>query len=96
MVCCFAVDAVWLYTMGSGEERESEMSEENTVILHVEGLSSEHYVEAVTGRLTSFPGVKSVNVILDKEQVVISGSELDPENYARELNQLGYSASVIS
>lgn len=72
------------------------MIEENTVILHVEGMSCEHCIAAITERLTSFPGVKSVDVSLEKEQVVISGSELDPQYYARELNELGYTASVIS
>jgi Copper chaperone len=72
------------------------MTEENTVTLRVEGMSCGHCIEAVTNRLTSFPGVKSVNVSLEKEQVVISGSELDPDFYARELNELGYTASVIS
>lgn len=79
-----------------GREREIIMTEENTVILHVEGMSCEHCVAAVTERLTSFLGVRSVDVSLEKEQVVISGSELDPDYYARELNELGYTASVIS
>ena len=67
-----------------------------TVTLTVEGMSCNHCVGAIKDGLTSLPGVEEVAVDLATGKVEVKGYTLDAQYLVREIDALGYSASVRS
>lgn len=65
-----------------------------TLTLAVEGMSCRHCAALIEERLSSLPGVEGVAVDLAGGTVEVSGHLADSADLVRELDAVGYPASV--
>ncbi len=65
-------------------------------ILHVEGMSCNHCVNAVKGAVTALPGVGQVNVDLEAKTVTVDydGEQVDVARIIAEIEDQGYDVVV--
>lgn len=66
----------------------------HTVIIPVEGMSCGSCVANIKRTVKSLPGVKGVNVSLEKREAVVSYAKgkISPEQMVKTINDLGYKA----
>ncbi len=70
------------------------MDDVKTMTLAVEGMSCNHCVSAIKDKLSAMPGVHNVDISLEKGEVVVTAAEVSPQFLVREIDALGYTASV--
>ena len=59
---------------------------------HVPGMSCDHCTRAVSGALSSVPGVRTVEVDLETKLVTVNGDELDDAALRAAIREAGYEA----
>lgn len=61
-------------------------------VLHVDGMSCEHCVKAVTNAVSALPGVAGVSVDLAQKTVTVeyAGARADLDRIKREIEEQGY------
>jgi len=60
-------------------------------VLNIEGMSCSHCVQAVKKAISSVPGVKSVEVSLEKKQAYLdTDGEVDPDLIKKAVEEEGY------
>ena len=64
--------------------------ESETLILSVPGMTCGHCEAAVTGEVSSVPGVSSVVVDLDAKLVTVTGSALDRDALVAAIDEAGF------
>lgn len=62
----------------------------------VPGMTCDHCVNAVSTELSSVPGVETVEVDLETKTVVVSGSQINPNDLIAAVDEAGYEAVGIS
>jgi copper chaperone CopZ len=62
----------------------------------VPGMTCGHCVNAVSTELSSVPGVETVEVDLETKTVVVSGSQINPNDLIAAVDEAGYEAVGIS
>lgn len=66
-----------------------------TVVLKIEGMSCSHCQARVQKALEEVPGVKSVEVSLEKKEAVVTGDDLDVKALAHAVTAAGYAVTAI-
>lgn len=64
--------------------------EEETVTLHITGMTCSHCASTVARALREQPGVRSAEVDLDTGQGIVTGASLDMNGLSRAIDELGY------
>jgi len=65
-----------------------------TIQLKVTGMTCDHCVRSVTGALSEVPGVKAVEVSLEKNAATVEGESVDPKALIAAVEDEGYEAAV--
>jgi copper chaperone len=56
----------------------------------VENIKCGGCINGIKNALLAFPGVKSVEIILDEEKIIMQGENLVREIYIKKLDSMGY------
>ena len=65
-----------------------------TIQLKVTGMTCDHCVRSVTGALSGVPGVKAVEVSLEKNAAKVDGESIDTKALIAAVEEEGYEAAV--
>ncbi len=68
------------------------LGKEETLTLHVEGMSCAHCAARVENGLKKEPGVTGATVSLEGKSVTVTGKKLDEAHLKSVINALGYRA----
>ena len=68
------------------------LGKEETLTIHVEGMSCAHCAGRVENGLKKEPGVTDAKVSLEEKQVAVTGKKLDEAHLKSVINALGYRA----
>lgn len=66
------------------------MTEPETMILKIRGMSCQHCVKSVTEALSPLPGVDHVEVDLEAGRAVVAGRDLDKSALRSAIGDLGF------
>jgi hypothetical protein len=61
-----------------------------SVVLAIAGMTCDHCAERVRHALAECPGVRSVEINVDRGRAVVNGAGLDPELLSSTVSELGY------
>jgi copper chaperone CopZ len=62
--------------------------------LHIEGMSCDHCVRAVSRALTALPGVEVDSVLIGRADVRFDASKVRPEQLTAAVDEAGYQATL--
>lgn len=71
------------------------MAEKHTITIPIGGMSCQHCVASVSGKLSAMPGVESVTVNLGRGEAVVSGVGLDIPALRAAIEELGFDAGEV-
>lgn len=61
-----------------------------TLEIFVENIKCGGCINGIKNALSAFPGVKSVEIILDEEKVIIQGDRLEKSVFVTKMDGMGY------
>lgn len=71
------------------------MAEKHTIVIPIGGMSCQHCVKSVTGKLSGMAGVESVAVDLQKGQATVTGTDLNIPALRAAIEELGFDAGEV-
>jgi copper chaperone CopZ len=66
-----------------------------TLEIFVENIKCGGCINGIKNALLAFPGVKSVEIILDEEKVIIQGDHLEKSVFVTKMDSMGYPGQIL-
>ncbi len=64
-------------------------------VMNVEGMSCSHCINTIKGAFVDVEGISKVEVLIEKKQVIVTGSNLDEEMLKMKIEEEGYQVQSI-